>query len=443
MPSLTLRGNLSHEIFNNTKKFATALSRPQQGNIREMLNGLLIGSESHLNHLGRAGGAIATERKTIERFSRTLQKLPVDVMKQVHMNSLASEFKDEAVLLLSDGGDFQKPHAKKMEGVCGSVDGSNGHRMGWGYPAYGLMALGVETGKLRPLALHIYSTREEEFKSAWNEQKKEMELLQSFIHSSAKDRIIVEDRGCDDEKRFLHFLGMDISFVTRVHAGTKSRKVLIQKDKNDYDCISIHDLGEKLKGTAGAQRQWYNKKLKKTLTSKIVYQKVFLEGHTNVPLYAIFCYSEGFTEPLVILTDLTTKSTEAAWKHFFYYKKRWEVENFYRAIKQEFGAEKFLILKLSKIKALLFLIMLAYCLLMKIKDKAMEMFGLVYTVFQHFCKGTQRSGSHHLDILAFIRLTLRPSLHEKAYRFYSLHLRRWLILKPLNQLSLFDNRKKW
>jgi len=443
MQTLTLRGNLSQEIFNATQKFVNVLSRPQQFNTREILNGLLLSSSSHLNHLGRANGATATERKTIERFSNALEKLPLKVMEQIHVQSLAYEFKDEPVLLLSDGGDFQKPHARKMEGVCSAVDGSEGHSVGWGYPAYSLMAFGLETEKLRPLTLHVYSTGEEGFKGVWDEQKKAMDPLNCLINSSLRDRIMVEDRGCDDEKRFIYFLENGLSFVTRIHAGVKSRTVLIEKDDGEYDKISIKDLGGKLRGAAGLSRRWYNKKLHKWLTSKITYQKVFLEGHLDIPLYVVFCFTDGFDEPLAIITDLKTDDAETAWKHFFYYKKRWEVENFYRAIKQQFGAEKFLLLKLSKIKALLFLIMFAHCLLMKIKDKIKEVFGLVYMVFQDFCRDTQRSGNHHLDILAFIRLFLSPRLHTRAYQFYAVHLRKWLIHKPLNQLSLFDNRKKW
>ena len=329
-----------------------------------------------------------------------------------------------------------------MENLCGAVDCSNGHSSGKGYPLHALMVYGLESESIDPLSLHVFSTKGEDFKSQWDEEKKDFERVLPLIASSAYDRIIVEDRGCDDEKRFLYFVNeLGASFVTRVHAGTKSRKVLIQKDKTEYDSISIKDLSEKMKGASGASREWYNKKLGKTLTSKIAYQQVFLEGHTDVPLYAVFCYSEGFLEPLVVLTDLRTESALDAWKHFFYYKKRWEVENFYRAAKQQFGMEEFLILGFEKIRALLFLVMIAYHLLRKLQAKAEAFLGVVHILFKQFCRGQQRSTEHPLDLLAFLRSIFAGTASQ--YRFYALHFKKHLSYICSNQPSLFPNAKKW
>lgn len=267
-------------------------------------------------------------------------------------------------------------------------------------------------------------------------------MILPLIASSVHDRIIVEDRGCDDEKRFLYFMNeLGASFVTRIHAGKKSRNVLVKKDEGEYDKTSIKDLSERMKGAAGASRQWHNVKLRKTLGSNIAYQQVFLEGHTDVPLYAIFCYSEGFAEPLVILTDLRTESAADAWKHFFHYKKRWEVENFYRAAKQQFGMEEFLVLDFEKIRALLFLVMIAYHLLRKLQRKAAEFLGVVHILFRQFCIKQQRSSEHPLDLLAFLREVFAGT--RSQYRFYALHFKKSLPHICSNQPSLFDLRKKW
>ena len=442
MNSLTLTAHLSQEVFNEMKPFASLLSRPQEFNVREMVRGLLLSGSTHLSKIGRSGGAAANERKTVERLSNSLAKISVDAAIRIHAGRLAQEYMGEPVLILSDGGDIQKPHAKVMEKVCGSVDGSKGHSAGKGYPLHAMMIYGLESKRIDPLSLHMFSTRSEDFKSQWDEEKKDFQRALPLITSSVYDRIIVEDRGCDDEKRFLYFTQeLGASFVTRIHAGTKSRIVLVKKDKGEYDRISIKDLSEKMKGAAGASREWLNKKLNKTLTSKIAFQQVFLEGHTDVPLYAIFCYSEDFTEPLVILTDLKTDNAADAWKHFFYYKKRWEVENFYRAAKQQFGMEEFLILDFEKIRALLFLVMIAIHLLRKLQRKAKEFLGVVHILFSRFCKGQQRSSEHPLDLLAFLRDVFAGS--QSHYRFYALHFKKYLSHLCSNQPSLFDNRKKW
>ena len=444
MKNIALAGQLSQEIFNGTQKFANELSRPQQFNFREIIRGILLSGSTYLNHIGRANGSSENERKTIERLSRTLGKIHVEACMDIHVKSHASQYQDEAILILSDGGDLQKPYAKKMEKVCGTADGSNGHKAGKGYPVHGLMALGIESGKLSALALRTYSTIDEDFKSEWDEQMKNFKLLHPLLKNSAFDRIIVEDRGCDDEKRFLYFVTeLESSFVTRICAGKTGRKFLIETENCEYESIKVNELSEKLKSKCGCERKWWNQKIKRKITSKIAFQKVFLPEHLEIPLYAIFCYSEGYDEPLVVLTDLGTDDFEKAWKHFFYYKKRWEVENFYRAIKQQFGAEKFLILDFEKIKTLMFLVMLAYSLLLKIRQKAEEFLGFMYEVFKVFCARKQRSGEHHLDILAFLRDYFVQPEAGNFYRFYSQRFRKYIYSSTKNQLKIFDFRKLW
>jgi hypothetical protein len=444
MKNITLTAQLSQEIFNVTQKYTKELSRPQQFNFREIIRGILVSGSTYLSQIGRVNGASQNERKTVERFSNTLSKIPTEKFANIHIQSQMNKYKDEPVLILSDGGDIQKPYAKKMEKVCKNVDGSNGHKTGTGYPLHVLMALGVDSGDLSALSLHTYSTLDEYFKSEWDEQKKSFEHLRLSIFNSAFDKIIVEDRGCDDGKRFVYFVkDLEASFVTRIHVGAKSRIFMIQNENSEFEEIKVNELAEKFKSKAGAERSWWNKKVKAKLTSRIAFQKVYLPKHLDIPLYAVFCYSEGYSEPLVVLTDLETDSYEKAWKHFFYYKKRWEVENFYRAIKQQFNAEDFLILDFEKIKALMFSVMLAYSLLLNIKERTMQFLGLMYELFLDFCKRKQRSGKHQLDILAFIRDYFTQPETSNFYRFYSCQFRKILYSSTKNQLKMFDFRKNW
>ena len=444
MEKLTLSGPLSQEIFNETQKYTNLLTRPYQFNMREMIRGMILSGSTYLNHIGKANGTNGTERKTIERLSRTLEKLPTEKFAKIHVQNQAHFYKNEAILILSDGGDFQKPYAKKMDMVNKAIDGSNGHKVGIGYPLHSLMALGLDSGNLDTLALRVYSTLEEGFKGVFDEEKKNFELLRPLIMGSTRDRIIVEDRGCDDEKRFLYFVNdLKSSFVTRLHTGEKSRIVMVRDEEGDYKKYSIQDLAKKLKPRAKDERTWWNNKIKKKLKSNIAFETVYLPDHPGIRLFAIFCYSEGYEQPLVVLTDLKTDSGIKAWKHFFYYKKRWEVENFYRAIKQNFSAEKFLILDFNKIKALTFLVMVAFSLILRIKRKAKEFLGMLAMVFKSFCKKTQRSGKHHLDLLAFIRdhfATFEPSFY---YRFYAARLRENLSRINKKQLKLFNPNKIW
>ncbi len=443
MTTLTLTTQLSKEVFNTSQKFTKHLNTYQQGNFREIVRGMIVSGSVHLAKISRTNGRTNNVRKDIGRLSNTLNKIDTKAFHQIHINSQISKFKNEPILLLSDGGDFQKPHAKKMEYVCKNVDGSNGHKVGWGFPIESLVAYGTKTETLAPLACHVFSTQLEDYKSDWEEHKKIFDMLTPLIESSAHDRIIVEDRGCDDEKRFKYFIeDLECSFVTRICAGKKSRNVIIKDEDNNEITVSIQSLAKNLKSKATSKRTWLNKKLNKKLASKIAYQKVFLPNNKDIPLYAIFVYSQGYDEPLVVLTDLIAESPEQAWKYFFYYKKRWEVENFYRAIKQNFNAEEFLILGFEKIQALAFMLMFVMSFVIDIKNKAKEFLGMLYHIFKDFCKKEQRKGQHHLDLLAFLRVELPRSTAEYSYRFWSRFISKHRCIFNKDQLSLFDWRRK-
>jgi hypothetical protein len=444
MQNITLINALSQETFNGTKKFEEVLSRPQQFNVREIVRGMLVSGKIWLKSIGEANGSSALPRKTVEKLSNTLEKMPLEECMELHVQQQAKRFKHEPVLLLSDGGDFQKPYARKMEKVGSVVDGSNGHKVGKGYPAHSIVAYGLNSKSICPLTLTVYSSLDEKYKSEWDEQKKSFDMVSYFTFNSLYDRIFVEDRGCDSEKRFIYVTKkLGASFVTRVMAGKNSRTVLMLDKQRRLESFSIQQLAEKVKPSAGDANVWWNNKIKKKLTSKIAFQRVYLPDHLDVPLYAIFCFTEGFDEPLVILTDLSIKNSIDAWKYFFYYKKRWEVENFYRGIKQQFTAEKFLVISFRKIRALLFLLMVTYCILIRLKEKFKELCQMVYGIFKAFCKRHQRKGTHHFDVLAFLRHELAWSHETETYAFYSRRFRKKLFRITKNQLQLFDFRKKW
>ena len=263
MKNITLAGQLSQEIFNGTQRFSGLLSRPHQFNFREIIRGILLSGSTYLNNIGNTNGARGNERKIIERLSRALGKIPTEKFAALHVQGQVNHFRDEPILILSDGGDLQKPYAKKMKKVCHTADGSNGHKVGTGYPLHGLMALGVDSGDLSPLALHTYSTLDEHFKSEFDEHKKNFDLLRPLIKSSVFDRIVVEDRGCDDVKRFLYFANeLETSFVTRIHAGTGSRKFMIEEN-GEFISMKVGEIAEKLRSKARSERRWHNQKIKK------------------------------------------------------------------------------------------------------------------------------------------------------------------------------------
>ena len=451
MKNLTLVNHLSKEVFNFSHKFDSVLSKPQQRNLRELLRGMTITGSGYLSEIAEVSAPEVTGRKNTERLSTTLSRIDTEQVHQIHINAQIPKYRNEPVLIFSDGGDSQKTYAQKMGMLCSAVDGSNGHTVGKGYPLHSFMSYGVNSHTLSPLTQRLYSHKEEEFKSVWFEEKKSFDQLRDFVDSSAHDRIIVEDRGCDDEKRFLYYRKeLKASFVTRVCSGKNSRNVVIRDEDDNETTLSLQELGKKIRKNAGAKREWKNKKLKKMLTSKTAFRRVFLPDHPDMPLSAIFTYTEGFEEPLVILTDLETTSYADAWKHFFYYKKRWEIENFFRATKQSFSAEKFLVRDFNKIKAWACVVMLVFSLLLSLKHKESEFFSIIHQMVMEFSR-TKRDGYkkhkkntlHHLDILAFLRDALQGIGKEYSAHSCSIKISKYRSFIDTSQTRLFDVRFLW
>ncbi len=217
MNNLTLTNHFSKEVFNFTQKFTKELQKPQQANFRELFRWIILWQTSQLASISRSNKTENNTRKDIERLSNTLLKIPNKEFSQIHINHAAMNYKDEPVLILSDWGDYQKPNGKKMEYSCYNVDGSNWHKVWYGYPIEALVAYWTESEMITPLVSHDISTQTEEYKVDFFEHKKAFGMFDVMINNSTKDRIIVEDRWCDNEKRFLYFINeLKCSFVTRV-----------------------------------------------------------------------------------------------------------------------------------------------------------------------------------------------------------------------------------
>jgi hypothetical protein len=446
IPMLSVRSVLSKSVFNACQKFDGLITRPQMGNLREMMLGMLLTKNAYLSNIGGMMAKDVTPRKSTERYSRALDSMDIDACTRQHIACASLSFRHEKVLILCDSGDVQKPYAQEMEHVCVCVDGSNGHAIGRGYPTYACIAYGLESKQQIPLCHHLYSTKEAAFKSQWVEQQKCLGWMAPFFQSSC-DRIVVTDRGEDDEKRFLYYTKeLHCSFLTRINTGGSSRHLrLVRRGEIADEAISVQEIALQMKGAAGDEKTWKNKKIKKTLTSRITFQEVRLPDHAGLPLYLVLLYTEGFKDPIVLLTDIAVKDAEKAWEVFFWYKKRWEVENFFRAIKQQFGAERFLIRSLPAIRALACVQMLAFSLLRHMHEQAQEGFVLFLHAFHLFCSKWQRTKQSHMDFLQWVRKEWQRTSEDEeiSYRSWARHMRRQLSRKPQNATVVFSSCGKW
>ncbi len=172
--NLSIRSLLCKEVDTHFQKFKNCLTKPQYGNSKEMALGLLETGSIYLSHIGKKVAKELAPRDNTERYSRSLQGMDVEALSLQHLRSICrnpfpiEQEYNAPVLLIPDGGDLQKPNGRKMENSCPTIDGSKGHKTGYGYPTIGLVAYGTKSKETKPLAHHVYSTNDS---GPWMEQK--------------------------------------------------------------------------------------------------------------------------------------------------------------------------------------------------------------------------------------------------------------------------------
>jgi len=451
MENISLTVTLSKEIDTFFRPYQGEVSKPQLGNLKEMTRGLIETNSVHLLHLGEKVSSETTPRKTTERYSNALDKVSAIDLQDRHILSASWKFKEERksgdpVLIIPDGGDIQKPHAHKIESLCKTVNGSDGHKVGKGFPLIGIMAYGTKSKTSHPLVTHLYSTETEDFKSQWTEQKDWMGKINHLTRDL--NAIVVEDRIGDDAQRIHYYKNeMECSFLVRL---TSKRNFLIKDHPEDenFESRNVLEIAKSMTPDSFNTRT-YEDKRGQMLHSRIAYtsaQHKDLKDHEGnlMPLFLIAVFTKGYNTPMLLLTDRDPKTVEGAWELFFFYKKRWEIERYYRDIKQSFSLEKTLIRKYSSLQTLVVLVMLAYCLLQRI-HRFFHSFlkTLLSRMFLAWKKVRQLREDIPSTLLRFIRhISSEYSPHQ------SYHSRRWQAFlsrfrKDPSQLSLFDFRKKW
>lgn len=130
-------------------------------------------------------------------------------------------------LMLHDGTDIQKPHARKMEKLCYCRDGSESPRgkpkTGKGYLIEGSVAWWK--GRLFPAIMSLYSTEEKNHLTEKEETKKNLKtlkknsLLEGFLH--------VFDRGYDSTAFMAWCLKTGVNFLIRANL---NRSVIRQEE---------------------------------------------------------------------------------------------------------------------------------------------------------------------------------------------------------------------
>lgn len=316
------------------RPFNKVLSKPKQKHLISALKGIIAGETVILSQIGREVSSNTMPKTYCEKLGKSLETFSVLTELQT---GKASTLELEMIIL--DGGDMQKPHARKLEGITPIRDGSTGNHYGKGYGLHGVIAK-TKTGEYVPLLLERYS---EQKLSEKNVVEKIMELL--FPYHGA---FWCLDRGFDD-KKFLHLLlNEGQEFLIRLDRNGGQRSFMVDDEKHLVSTLLDHFEGK-----------------------KIGYRRVKLPGREE-DLTLIHYRHHKYREPLALLTTLSPKTQKQAINIAKKYLKRWKIEDYFRFVKQRFELEKVMLQIPRRVDGLLALILLASAFIMKMEQRQMD-----------------------------------------------------------------------
>jgi hypothetical protein len=337
--------------------------------------------------------------------------------------------------------DFKNLKSKKMKYCCGIADGSNHHQASWGYKMLNI-SLHVNE-KTHILSQHLYSSNAENYESDWSEQQRKMRLIRQIMPQ--ENNIIIEDSIGDDAKRIKFYSEeMNCNFIIR----GQNKRIYEVDFHGELIPMRLSEIGENIEYDEQKLRSYFDKKTQKDVTSKIgvipvQHKDLKDKNNKKLELNLVLVKSETYDVPMAFLTNLNPKNSEEAWKIFFWYKKRWEVEKNYRDIKQKFKLESALIRDYKAWQTLVVLTALAWELTQEMALDAKSFLADFYLFFKDWLQKKQQKIITHLNLLDFLREFECFRFSPISHRIFSAKIFLHRFQKDKNQLSLIDFRKNW
>lgn len=449
---ISIYGKITKKIDNNFRKFKS-LTKPQNRNLKEIAKGLMLTKTCFLSEIGRKLSPQKSDRKNIIRYSRCLEKIDSFELIKTHIKSKEKHLNNgygltNPNLVFMDGGDILKEYcpkkayteeSRKMQYCCGTLDGSRNHEKAWGYKLMNISVHTPHNDRTHILSQHLYSSNAKDYKSDWDEQKKQLEIVQKIVDPD--NTILIEDSIGDDAKR-INFYHNDMvcRFITR---SQNKRKYTVNFDGDKVD-LTYSEIAQSVDYDTENTRDYFDKKMQQEVTSQISFLKV---SHSDlvdndkqeIDLYLILVKSEAYDEPMALLTNIEPENMEQAWRIFFWYKKRWEVEKIYRDIKQKFKLESALIRGYKAWQTLVFLTALLWDILQDLTADALEFFSDCYFLIADWLKKKQQKSLTHLCLLDFLRHFWQQFSPPWDHRSWSWKFFLHRFAPHKNQLSLFNN----
>lgn len=356
---MTLK-ELSARLDRSVAVFTRCRSRVLQKFLIDMVRGILKAQSIQLASIAR--GLVPDHQTTARHLFKRLDRNLGDhdlrpIQRQVQQKQ--SAMIDDNTLIYFDPSDLIKPFAKKMEALSRVADGSDEHRVKNGYPLLACVALKAE--ELIPLEWEPYSYAAEGFES---ENEQWLDPIVTLAHQSKQKGTWVLDRGFDRFVIIRSLAEHQLALILRMQATRHYH--LPGKYGQTYSREKIMAFST-VRARAYLDLKVDRKLVKKLFTLEAV--PVELTGgriDSPHPLYLIKAQTKDLV--LFLLTHRLEINQESLSQIVQDYLSRWKVEEFIRFVKQQYGAEKFLVRDLGRIKNLFSLLFISLVILTRMGE---------------------------------------------------------------------------
>ena len=355
MKDARLRLKWKVELLSYLRPFREIVSKPVHKLICEVSHGILSSGSLKISEIGRALKEEMDLHHTTKRLSRMLSKHELWPAIDSAVLSRMSRHLDKQMVLAIDPGDLDRRHGVHCEAVQRLRDGSTGEIIA-GYPLISVVARNGQSGKTVPLLLKATAYPSDSYHSENNEIISAMSRVRQEV---GNDHLWVIDRGGDHSRLWKHWLKHEYQVLVRV---TKQRHWLWRNHALNAQAIA-KQLPCKHQCS---MRRGGGDKVKFGMTT------VKIASAPDQPLTMIVI-RHGRKEPMVLVSTRRAYGRRQGMALIHAYMDRWAVEEGYRFSKQGFGLEGVMARKLSTIKNLVAMMLLAWSFLVEQEPYACEL----------------------------------------------------------------------
>jgi len=323
--------------------------------------------------MAAARGAAGSADASVKGISRFLSNARFDwqtLLEPLYGKARTRFLSDDKVLGLIDLTPVEKPYAHRMEGLCRVMKNDrSGTTRG-----YEMVTILLRRGEKTGLGYNRLFSHEAEAMSQNQEIDQAMSLLRRRLPNGLKI-IWVWDRGFDDRKNYQRVTGWRDDFVGRVYhnrlvkVGGRWRYLLSWGRR-----LSVQSEFRVKLSFGGRQRR---------VRIGLSWGKFEFEGKRLWLIRAQLLWIEGMAVDQIedrdwwLVSSIPIRSKHAAQTIWGYYRKRWEIESFFKLLKEGLELEGFQVLKLEAIRRLTALVIIAalfiYKLIGGITDQSIQL----------------------------------------------------------------------